>query len=67
MSKKITHISNGDDWEAVYIDGRKALEGHKIHLEDLIKELGHEYESKYVPAYDDNIKNYESTYFPDSL
>jgi hypothetical protein len=29
-------VSNGDDWEALYIDGKLIKEGHRLTAEDIL-------------------------------
>ncbi len=33
---EITIVDNGDDWEAMYLRGKKINEGHRMHLHDLL-------------------------------
>lgn len=30
-------VSNGDDWEALYIDGVLVAEGHRLTVDDILK------------------------------
>jgi hypothetical protein len=45
---KITIVSNGDDWEGLYIDGALFCEDHFIRPYNLAEALGLEYERKDV-------------------
>lgn len=45
---KITIVSNGDDWEGLYLDGVLFCEGHDVTLRDLARALDLENEKIYV-------------------
>lgn len=45
---KIRLVTNYDDWEGLYIDGRLIEEGHYIRLRDLAKAAGLDYEEDEV-------------------
>jgi hypothetical protein len=45
---KITIVSNGDDWEGLYIDGVLRKDSHSITPRDLANALGLEFEMKEV-------------------
>jgi hypothetical protein len=40
MNKKITIVTNEDDWEGLYIDGKIAVQDHKLRVEDVLDALG---------------------------
>ena len=64
MNKKITLV-NLDDWEAIYIDGKKALDGHSIRITELLDLLGIDY--KELEITDEFMKKTEETgYVPDN-
>lgn len=42
---KITIVSNGDDWEGLYLDGVLFEEDHKIRVRHLAEALGLEIET----------------------
>lgn len=68
-----------DDWEAIYINGHKVIDGHSISASQLLEILDRQgdivYESREVPSYDEyyesadecNDDTYDSVYFPDYL
>jgi hypothetical protein len=33
-------IVHADDWQTMYVDGKKRLEGHSLRLGDVLNELG---------------------------
>ncbi len=39
IPKKITIVTNYDDWEGLYFDGKLVDQGHQITVEDLLKSL----------------------------
>ncbi len=39
--KKITIVSNGDDWEGVYLDGKLLAQGHSVDADDILVALGY--------------------------
>jgi hypothetical protein len=41
---KITLVTNHDDWEGIYIDGKLYTEGHRVGLEDLAEALKLDFE-----------------------
>ena len=45
---KITLVSNGDDWEGLYVDGELVVEGHSITARDMANALGADMENVYV-------------------
>lgn len=47
-TQKITIVSNGDDWEGLYLDGVLVDEGHEITPLALAEALGLENERVYV-------------------
>jgi len=51
--KRITIVRNGEDWEAVYFDGMKIDEGHRIEWPAVFAFLGFEIEERMVPASDE--------------
>lgn len=40
MTKKITIVTNEDDWEGLYLDGKLAVQDHKLRVDDVLKALG---------------------------
>jgi len=36
---KITIVSNGDDWEGLYVNGKCIVQDHRISRMDLIEEI----------------------------
>lgn len=63
---KITHVGNGDDWEAIYIDGRIWRQDHRMRTRDwidLLALVGVEGESLSV----DPEQSYDDGCFPDNL
>ncbi len=38
-TRSITLVTNGDDWEGLYINGVLMIEGHQITLRDLVDAL----------------------------
>jgi hypothetical protein len=40
MNKKITFVTNEDDWEGLYIDGELEVEAHRLSVEDVLAVLG---------------------------
>jgi hypothetical protein len=40
MNKKITIVTNEDDWEGLYIDGKIVVQNHKLSAEDVLDALG---------------------------
>jgi hypothetical protein len=64
---KLTIVTNNGDWEALYKDGKKVYENHRISKDDILDALGIEVENVDVPEegdvdYDENVN-----YFPDTL
>jgi len=57
----LTILSNGEDWEALYRDGKKVDEGHRLNLDDVLELLGHPVRRKAVPFDPDG------NHFPDNL
>lgn len=61
----ITVLSNGDDWSAVYFDGKKVVEGHEVCWEDVLSKLGHDVSRRDVPpklemkAFPSTIRNWK--------
>jgi hypothetical protein len=62
MTKKITIVSNEDDWEGLYIDGKIALQAHNLSVYEVLLALDiipeyitcdHEWlgEQTYLPTY----------------
>ena len=47
---KITFATNGEDWEALYIDGRKILEGHSLRIDEVLEAVGMPCSIKVIPA-----------------
>ncbi len=41
---KVTLVSNGDDWEGLYVDGELKTEGHRVTAYDLAEVLGLEWD-----------------------
>lgn len=39
MSKKIIIVTNGDDWEGLYLDGKLITEGHSVSPRDICNAL----------------------------
>lgn len=39
-SPVLTVVSNGDDWEGLYIDGVLFSEGHSVSVRDLARAIG---------------------------
>lgn len=35
------NVSNGDDWEGIYLDGKLLAQGHSVSAEDILLALGH--------------------------
>ena len=35
-------VSNGDDWEGIYINGRLVAQGHTIEISEVLMSLGYE-------------------------
>lgn len=35
----IVHISDGDNWEILYINGKKMIEGHQVYVSQLLEEI----------------------------
>jgi len=48
---KITIVSNGDDWEGLYLDGVLFAQGHEIHVHHLAEALDLEIETVKVSPY----------------
>lgn len=43
---KITYVMNQDgDWEAIYVDGKLAAQGHSLEVWDVLDALGVKYTS----------------------
>jgi hypothetical protein len=42
------NIVSVDDWEVLYIDGKKMDEGHSLRVEDVLGHLGIEFKSEYL-------------------
>lgn len=41
MTKQISIVGNGDDWEGLYVDGKLALQGHSLgRVQDVLEILG---------------------------
>jgi hypothetical protein len=39
MTKKITIVTNEDDWEGLYIDGKIVVQDHKLSVYDVLLAL----------------------------
>lgn len=39
--KTLTLVTNYDDWEGVYLDGKIVDQGHRIDWREVLKSLGH--------------------------
>jgi hypothetical protein len=76
----VTLIDSSDgDWQALYINGHKVIEGHSISAEQVLKILHDRgdlhYENREVPSYgeyyetadEENDDPYQSVFFPDYL
>lgn len=48
MNKQIVIVSNGDDWEGLYIDGKLVTENHRLSPRDVLNALGLTLERKHV-------------------
>jgi hypothetical protein len=62
---KITIVSNGADWEALYIDGKRKIEGHQIEVEDVlqyIKSVEYDFINREIS---EDIRR--GPYYPDKL
>ena len=44
--QKLTIVTNYDDWEGLYIDGKLVDEDHQLQLKNILKILGHDVEVK---------------------
>ena len=42
------HILDFDDWVALYLNGEKKLEGHSLHLQDVLELLDVDCEYEFV-------------------
>jgi hypothetical protein len=42
------NIVSVDDWEVLYIDGKKVDEGHSLRVEDVLKHIGIEFKSEFL-------------------
>lgn len=60
--KKITLVS-GDDWQGLYIDGKLAIEGHSVSVEDVLLMLDINHETLFA---NDNWLDVEG-YLPEDL
>lgn len=40
ITKKITIVTNEDDWEGLYVDGKIVVQDHKLRVEDVLAALG---------------------------
>jgi len=43
MRKKLVLVTNYDDWEGLYIDGKLVLEGHRVRRDEMFTMLGIDY------------------------
>jgi hypothetical protein len=55
-------IKRTADWEALYIDGEKALENHSLPTYAIVEAMGYDYEDEYIP--EDEV---DLTTFPERL
>lgn len=42
------YVTNGDDWEGVYKDGKILAQGHHVTADDILRALGHTVEYRDV-------------------
>ncbi len=65
------HLRAVDDWIAIYIDGKRAYEGHSIDPRTLLDIIGVDYSSEYIEPdeYDEVTIEFPdgSPVFPDKL
>ncbi len=61
---KVTLVSNGDDWEGLYVDGKLKTEGHSVTPHDLAAALDLEWERVTVSS---NWLGYEVGSLPQEL
>jgi hypothetical protein len=40
MNKKITIVTNEDDWEGLYVDGLLAVQGDRLRVQDVLAAVG---------------------------
>jgi hypothetical protein len=40
MNRKLTIVSNCDDWEGFYVNNKLKLEGHSLRLDQVLEVLG---------------------------
>lgn len=67
MSRSIAFVSNGDDWEAIYVDGEVWRQGHDIRARDwleLLEQFGGVTTSE---RHVDTEQSHEMGCFPDLL
>ncbi len=43
--KKITFVSDDNDWEGLYINGKLVMENHRLDWDDILDAIGVEYET----------------------
>jgi len=56
-------LAEADDWQAVYIDGKLLHQDHRLYLGDVVRALGHEFDSGWFE--EEDLKGASS--FPDTL
>lgn len=43
MKKSIVFVTNNDDWEGMFVDGKLEYQNHSLHYEKILRILGIEF------------------------
>jgi hypothetical protein len=67
MNKQTVTIYRLDDWIAMYVDGKLAIQQHSLRPEEVLDLLGVKYTSTYVPEPDATEMQRIGFSFPDDI